>query len=409
MSVRILFLCHRFPFPPKRGGKIRPFNVIRHLSQTHEVTVASLVRSEQEAREGEGLRAYCSAVIMARVWNPAAAWRMVQRLPSRVPSSMGFFYSRQLAGRVAQELRATPYDLILVHCSSVAPYVQDVRGIPKILDFGDMDSQKWLAYARARSIPLSWGYALEGAKMKRAEIALARRFDYCTCTTAAELKTLEDFRTGVPAAWFPNGVDTETFVPTDEPYEADTIAFVGRMDYFPNQEGVINFCRDTLPLIRWRWPAVRLVIVGANPSRSVRRLATLPGVTVTGSVPDVVPIVRRAALTVAPLRIARGTQNKILESLAMGVPVICSPVAAAGVDALPGEHLLTATTPPQYAEAVLRLLARPETRRQFAEAGRARMLSHHSWAASMRKLDAIIDEGLAVAQGAGSAARSALR
>jgi polysaccharide biosynthesis protein PslH len=407
--VRILVLCHRFPFPPKRGGKIRPFNVIRHLSQTHEVTVASLVRSEQEAQEGEGLRAYCSGYIMERVWNPAAALRMVQRLPSRVPSSMGFFYSRRLAERIAQELRSTSYDLVFVHCSSVAPFVKDVRGIPKILDFGDMDSQKWLAYARTKPIPLSWGYSLEGAKMERAEVALAQRFEYCTCTTAAELKTLEDFHTGVPAAWFPNGVDTQTFVPTDEPYDADTIAFVGRMDYFPNQDGVIRFCRDTLPLIRARRPAVKLRIVGANPSRAVRRLATLSGVTVTGSVPDVVPIVRKAALTIAPLRIARGTQNKILESLAMGVPVICSTVAAAGVDAVPGEHLLTATTPQQYAEAVLRVLANRDERQKFAEAGRRRMLSHHSWSESMRKLDGIIDDCLAVAQRGGSVASRAIR
>src|SRR5690349_5245312 len=197
--MKILYVCHRFPFPPKRGGKIRPFNVTKHLARTHDVTVASLVRSTEEARAGEGLAAYCKTYIMERVWNPAAVVRMLGRLPTRTPSSMGFFYSPQLARRITEEVTSAAYDLILVHCSSVAPYVQHVRRTPKILDFGDMDSQKWLAYAAVKPFPLSLGYRLEGLKMQRAEIDLARRFDCCTCTTRAELATLDGFGTGVPS------------------------------------------------------------------------------------------------------------------------------------------------------------------------------------------------------------------
>jgi sugar transferase (PEP-CTERM/EpsH1 system associated) len=397
--VRILYLCHRFPFPPKRGGKIRPFNVIKHLARAHDVTVASLVRSEQEARAGEGLAGYCKAYLMERVWNPAAVLQMVLRLPSPTPSSMGFFYSPRLTRRIAEELASSAYDLVLVHCAFVAPYVRDVRGIPKILDFGDMDSQKWLAYAKVKPLPYSLGYRLEGWKMRRAEIALARHFDYCTCTTRAELATLDGFRTGVPSDWYPNGVDTDYFTPGDEPYDPDTIAFVGRMDYYPNQDGVTAFCRDTLPLLRARRPTVKLLIVGADPSPAIKRLGRVPGVTVTGSVVEVPPIVRKVALTIAPLSIARGTQNKILESLAMGVPVVSSSLAAAGVDAVPGEHLFTADTPETFAAAILRLLGAPQERRRLAKAGRARMLSNHSWTASMRKLDAIIDDCLMRRQG----------
>jgi sugar transferase (PEP-CTERM/EpsH1 system associated) len=388
--VRILYICHRFPFPPKRGGKIRPFNVIRHLGRQHEVTVASLVRSEQEAREGAGLAGYCHKYLMERVRAPAAYLRMVRRLPTGVPSSMGYFYSPRLARRIRRELEQTAFDLIFVHCSSVAQYVSDVSRIPKILDFGDMDSQKWLAFGGFKAFPISIGYYVEGLKLQLEEARLARRFDYCTCTTRAELKTLRGLLAPTPTGWFPNGVDSQAFEPDGTPYDPETICFVGRMDYYPNQQSMLDFCADTLPLIRERRPGVKLLIVGAAPSREIRRLGALPGVRVTGSVPEVQPYVRRAALTVAPLNIARGTQNKIIESLAMGVPVVCSRLAAAGVDVVPGTHLVTADKPAEYADAILRLLADPTERKRYAEAGRQRVLSHHSWHRSMRQVDTII-------------------
>ena len=153
--MKILYVCHRFPYPPRRGGKIRPFNMIRHLSRNHEVTVASLVRSEQEATEGSGLAQYCAHYEFGRVHAPVQVLRMLARLPTTTPSSMGYFYSAQLARRLRDLLGRQRFDLIFVHCSSVAQYVKDVRGIPKILDFGDMDSQKWLEYARYKTFPLS--------------------------------------------------------------------------------------------------------------------------------------------------------------------------------------------------------------------------------------------------------------
>ncbi|MEO8754671.1 MAG: glycosyltransferase, partial [Casimicrobiaceae bacterium] len=246
--MKVLYVCHRFPFPPKRGGKIRPFNMIRHLSATHDVTVASLVRSEEEAREGAGLAAHCARFEMGRVRNSVQALRMVARLPTPTPSSMGFFYSPALARAIGESLRRERYDLVFVHCSSVAQYVHNVRGIPKILDFGDMDSQKWREYARYKPFPLSLGYALEGRKMERAEKQLARQFDLCTATTRAEWDTLEGYHTGVATDWFPNGVDSDYFAPNGAGYDRDTIAFVGRMDYFPNQECMFEFCASTWPL-----------------------------------------------------------------------------------------------------------------------------------------------------------------
>jgi sugar transferase (PEP-CTERM/EpsH1 system associated) len=393
--MNILYLCHRFPYPPKRGGKIRPFNMIRHLHAAgHRVTVCSLARSAAEADESKGIAPFCTAFHIGRVAEPAQAARMVARLPLTTPSSMGYFYSPELARTVDRLLASQRWDLILVHCSSVAQYVEHVTGVPKILDFGDMDSQKWFDYARHKPFPLSLGYRLEGAKMLRAEKRLAGRFDLCTATTRAEWETLESYGTGAATDWFPNGVDTEFFAPTDGAYDADTISFVGRMDYYPNQECMQRFCSDVWPALHARRPALKLAIVGADPSPAIRALADLPGVTVTGSVPDVRPHVRGTALMVAPLAIARGTQNKLLEAMAMGVPVVTSRIAAGGVDAEAGQHLLTADSPGEMAETILRVIESSGERARLAQAGRERMLSRHSWSGSMRRLDGIIERCL---------------
>jgi len=390
--MKILYVCHRFPFPPKRGGKIRPFNMIRHLTAAgHGVTVCSLVRSPEEAEEARGIASHCAGFEMAPVSGPVQALRMVARLPLQTPSSMGFFYSPVLAGRVRRLLATQRWDLIFVHCSSVAQYVEHVSDVPKLLDFGDMDSQKWLEYANYKPFPLSLGYRLEGTKMLAAEKRLARRFDLCTATTRAEWETLEHYRTGVATDWFPNGVDADYFSPVDEPYEPETISFIGRMDYYPNQECMTRFCQDVWPQLKARRPGMKLLIVGADPSPAMRRLGEFDGVTVTGSVPDVRPYIRRSALMVAPLAIARGTQNKILEAMAMGVPVVTSSAAAGGVDAEADTHFLVADTPQQIADAILRVVEDPQLRERLALAGRQRMLDQHAWPHSMRRLDQIID------------------
>ncbi len=389
--MKILFVCHRVPYPPKRGGKIRPFNIIRHLSERgHEVTVASLARTEQERDEARDLQKHCARTIVEVIPNSAAFPRMLAWAPTGRPSSFGYFYSPRLARRIAEEVRGGGYDLIFVHCSSVAPYVSRLAAPLKVLDFGDMDSQKWREYARYRSFPLSLVYGLEALKLERTERLLAGQFDLCTCTTAAELQSLRTLSTAKPSDWFPNGVDADSFRPAQDGYDPDLVVFVGRMDYFPNQQAVLGFCRDALPRLRAKRPGFRFQIVGADPPPHIRALQNLTGVEVTGSVPDVRPFVTRAALTVAPLAIARGTQNKILESMAMGVPVVCSSQAAGGVDAVPGEHLLTADSADEHVTAILRLLESPARRSELAAAARARVLSHHSWPSSMRRLEEML-------------------
>lgn len=395
--MKILYVCHRFPYPPQRGGKIRPFNMIKHLSKSHEVTVASPVRSKKEAEAGAGLAGYCAAYITEVITGPLAMLNIARSLAANQPSSMGYFYSGALYKRIQEAINKTRFDLIFVHCSSVAQYVEQVRGVPSIIDFGDMDSQKWAIYGDVRNFPVNLVYRMEGTRLQKAETRLAGLFDYCTCTTFEEMRTLRSYGVDTPTDWFPNGVDMDYFTPGTEPYEPDTICFMGRMDYYPNQECMQEFCARTLPLIKAKRPNLKMYIVGANPSAAIKKLGTIPGVTVTGSVKDVRPFVHKCAVNVAPLNIARGTQNKILEALAMGVPTVASVQAAMGIDAVPGEHFLTGSSPEEYAEAVVGLLSNSELRRKYSEAGRARMLSHHGWEGSMEKLDRIIEDCLNVA------------
>jgi sugar transferase (PEP-CTERM/EpsH1 system associated) len=357
--------------------------------------VCSLVRSAAEAAEAEGIAHYCDRFFMHRVRESVQALRMILRLPTSTPSSFGYFYSASMARRIRSLLTTEQFDLIFVHCSSVARYVANFRGTPKILDFGDMDSQKWFEYGRFKPFPFSLGYRLEGIKLLAEEKKLAGSFDLCTTTTRGEWERLESYGVDTPTDWFPNGVDSEYFSPTAEQPEADTISFVGRMDYYPNQECMFEFCAHVLPRLRRHRPNLRLLIVGAEPSPAVRRLGELPGVLVSGSVPDVRPYLQRSTLMVAPLNIARGTQNKILEAMAQGVPVVASDVAARGIDAEPGEHLLTGRTHAEYERAIISILSNPRERARLAQMGRERMQSRHDWHRSMRRLDGIIERCLA--------------
>lgn len=388
--MKVLFLCHRFPYPPTQGGNIRSFNMIRHLAGRADLTVASIVHSREEAEAGAGIEAHCARYTAALVPEWRAWLQMLARVPGPSPSSLGYFASGKLRTFIASEVATGNYDFAVVHCSSVAPYLAGYRGLPKMLDFADMDSAKWSLYAQVRPFPLSAVFGLEGWKLARLERRLAGVFDLSTCATAAELETLDAFGTATSTGWFPNGVDTDFFRPTDAAPDPDLICFTGRMDYFPNQQAVEWFARSVMPLIRSRRPTARFVAIGAAPPPAIRRLAELPGIAVTGTVPDVRTYAQRANVSVAPLFLARGVQNKVLEAMSMGIPVVCSTAAARGVDAVPGEHLLTAAGAEEYADRVVELLSDRAGRDALARAGRQRILSHHTWPRAMQTMDELL-------------------
>jgi sugar transferase (PEP-CTERM/EpsH1 system associated) len=260
------------------------------------------------------------------------------------------------------------------------------------MDFGDLDSWKWSDYARTSAFPLSTGYALEAFKLRRVERRLAREFDQCTVTAQGELESYNALGASTPCTVIPNGVDAEYFRPSGNPAQAPpNIVFLGRMDYFPNVAGILDFVKNVFPLVRRQVPEAHLRIVGSNPLPKVQALEKLGGISVTGFVPDVRPHVEDAAVAIAPLSIARGTQNKVLECMAMGIPVVASPQAAKGVQARPGRDLLAGGTPEESASHIVELLRNPELRTRIAEAGRQQVIRAHSWEESMKLLDRVIE------------------
>ena len=392
--MNVLFLCHRLPYPPKRGGKIRPFNMIRHLGRSHRVTVATVARTRDELREGQALREYCHELHVGLVTEPAGWSRFALYAATPYPSTFAYFYSPSLWRTVRGLLGREGFDAIVVHCSSMGPYVAHHAGCRKVMDFGDADSEKWLEYAARARAPLSLGFRWEGVRVRRYERWLGQRFDACSVISAREREVLQG-HVERPLHVIPNGVDLEYFRPSPgaSAYQRRRVVFTGNMSYAPNVAAVRRLAADILPRLRSRHPDVELYIVGMDPSPQVRRLADGRRVVVTGRVDDVRPYLESAAVAVAPLDVARGLQNKVLEAMAMRVPVVASPAAAQGIDAVPGRDLLVAAEPEAFAEAVGSLLADPGRRDCYAEAGRACVAANHNWDRLLARLGDLVVAG----------------
>ena len=392
--MKILFLCHRLPYPPKRGGKIRPFNMIRHLARSHEVTVATLARSAAEEAEGRDLASHCHEVHVGRI-STAAGWaRFGFHALGAFPSTFGYFHSPSLARTVRGLLAARDFDAIMVHCSSMGPYVAGHRGCRKIMDFGDADSEKWLEYARSAPFPLSAGFRLEGLKVRRYERWLGTRFDACSVNAPREREILGRY-VHTPIHVIPNGVDLAYFRPgrtPDRPYAPRRLVFTGNMSYRPNVEAVGHLVGEVLPIVRRTFAEVELYIVGMDPSPAVRRLADGSRVVVTGRVDDVRPFLDEAAVSVAPLRVARGLQNKVLEAMAMRVPVVASQAAFNGINAVAGRDLLVADGPERFAGAVVGVLGDPNRREELAAAGLACVKLNHDWGTLLARLENLVTD-----------------
>jgi len=368
--------------------------MIKHLAARHSVTVATLAHNTQELQEGDKLHEYCDE-LMVEVLPTVTRWRRAfLGLLTSKPSSAQYFWSPRLAHRIVQASRQAAFDRVWVHCAFMARYVADLPCDFKVLDYGDIDSSKWADYKKHRSFPLSLGYGWESRKLRRHEREMGHRFTRCTVTTSSELLEFESLGISKPCTVIPNGVDIDYFTArqgTD--LSKPTIVFVGRMDYFPNVDGMTNFVSRSWPSIRAAVPEAELRVVGLNPVVPVQRLARLPGIQVTGHVPDIRPYAWDAAVGIAPLRIARGTQNKVLEMMAMGIPVVATAEAARGIRAQAGEHLLVASTRDEFVRDVIELLRNRELGRRLALAARAQVVQAHSWPASMAFVDDVLELG----------------
>ncbi|MGH9857571.1 MAG: TIGR03087 family PEP-CTERM/XrtA system glycosyltransferase, partial [Acidobacteriota bacterium] len=338
--------------------------------------------------QGSGLKEFSHEVI-AEILPSHIRWvQAFKALCSSVPSSVAYFHSARLQRRIHQKLRDEEFDIVIVFCAFMAQYVLEWKGGYRILDYGDIDSAKWRDYSRYKPVPLSWGYAWESAKLRNYECRIARHFHQCTVISQGELEEFQQFEVRTPCTIVPNGVDTDYFFYNRELQNGpSTIVFVGRMDYFPNVDGIKYFVREVFPLIREKLPQVELRIIGSNPTKAVRNLVRVPNVSVTGYVPDVRCYLKDAAVAIAPLRIARGTQNKILEAMAMGIPTMATPEAAKGVQCVPGRDFLVAAGPKAFADEIITIIEHATLRKSLAEAGRRQIEQVHTWDRSVDILD----------------------
>lgn len=390
--MNILYLAQRVPYPPNRGDKIAAYHAIRYLARRHAVTVATLADSEQELEYARILESQGFQVEVELRRAFTARVRVVKALIGGGALSIAHYHSPGLERRVARRVRSGGYDVGLVFSSSMGQYVPKSLGVPLVADFVDMDSRKWDLYASSIRWPRSSIYAMEARRLLEWERDLALRSHCTLVSTEIERRDCMRLIPGARVEVLRNGVDLEYFTPETAATSVPQIVFTGVMDYFPNIQAVRYFCDEIFPLVCRAVPRATFVIVGARPTTRVRALGHRPGVTVTGQVPDVRPYLRGSAVAVAPLLLARGVQNKVLEAMAMGLPVVSTPAAFQGAGAPQGEGILVAKSPRAFAELVVQLLLDPARAAQLGRRARSFVEQNCVWENQLSRLETLLFE-----------------
>ncbi|MBV8636381.1 MAG: TIGR03087 family PEP-CTERM/XrtA system glycosyltransferase [Burkholderiaceae bacterium] len=391
--AKILYLAHRLPYPPNKGDKVRSFHLLKHLAARHEVYLGTFVDDPDDWPHLATVSGYCADVCarplkpwLARLKSLSALWR-------DEPMSLRYYRDEDLTRWIRDVCTHHQIEATVVFSSTMAPYAQALN-LPNLVDLVDVDSAKWSAYASNRRWPLSVLYAREGRHLLEFERATVRRAAHSYLVTSQELALFESL---VPEAAgrvsaLCNGVDAEYFdvdVARSSPFVAGTqaIVFTGAMDYWPNIDAVSWFVNEVMPHLTPRWPNLKFHIVGRSPGAAVQALAG-EHVCVTGTVPDVRPYLQHASLVVAPLRLARGIQNKVLEAMAMARPVVAASTLSASLEAQSGHAIVYAQDVQGYVDAINALLQDPERCASLGRAARKCVLEHYEWDAHLQRLDA---------------------
>jgi len=392
--VRILFLCHRIPYPLDKGEKIRAFYQLRAIAERHEVDLFTLVDNPKDLIYRDELAKYCHRLTLSRVFPRAARFRSLPYLLTKTPLTLPYFYSRQLATEVRRALVERSYDRIFVYCSAMAQYVPDATSIPMIMDLVDVDSDKWRQYASRSMFPFSTVYRHEADCLREYERQICKNAESVLVTTELEAQLVRRLSGEIRVHVVSMGIDIDRLTPPPSQPErnAPTVLFIGAMNYFPNQEAVCFFARQVFPLIRQSVPNVRFLIVGRSPGRRVRELEKLPGVEVTGYVPDIEDVLAQAHVSVAPFSITAGIQSKILEALAFGLPVVATQRAVQALATDVAEIIETGETADELASKVVYFLSNPSIARSRGLEGRRRVTAAYSWGRSLEQLLHLVEE-----------------
>jgi polysaccharide biosynthesis protein PslH len=389
--VKILYLVHRLPYPPNKGDKVRSYHLLKHLAARHEVHLGTFIDDPDDEQHLLRVRALCAGLHAARLNPRIAKLASLRGLLTGEALSLPYYRDAGLQAWVRETATRVGFDAVVVFSGVMAQYVPN--GLRHVVDFVDVDSAKWRDYAPEHPWPLSWLYRREFYKLLAFEQRIAAEADCSFFVTDHEVALFRELSPGRPLrlAALGNGVDAEFFAPDPargSPFEPGELplVFTGAMDYWPNVDAVTWFVRDMLPALRERFPSLRFHIVGRSPTPAVQALAG-EAVNVTGTVPDVRPYLQHAAAVVAPLRLARGIQNKVLEAMAMARPVVAagSCVRAIAADAPPG--LSAAEEAGAYVEQLGALLRDGSAADAAGQAARQFVLGAYSWDAHLAGLD----------------------
>jgi sugar transferase (PEP-CTERM/EpsH1 system associated) len=389
---KLLFLPHRLPYPPNKGDKVRSYHLLRYLAERYRVFVGTFMDDPRDEQYIGKLREFCAGLEVVRLNPKLAKLRSLRGLLTGEALTLPYYRDAALARWVEQTVREQGIRTVVVFSSAMAQYVPRGMGLRVLTDFVDVDSAKWSQYAENKRWPMSWIYRREGKRLLAFERQVAERSEASFFVTEAEVAL---FRSLVPDCSarieaVGNGVDHAFFSPdasSASPYRPDEIpvVFTGAMDYWPNVDAVNWFVVDILPALRKKLPTVRFYIVGMKPTAAVRELAG-EHVVVTGTVPDVRPYLEHAGVVVAPLRVARGVQNKVLEAMSMGRPVVVARACAGGIDAEDGTHFSVAEDAAGFVERIVGLLQDPERLAAMGRAAREQILARYSWQAQLEYL-----------------------
>jgi sugar transferase (PEP-CTERM/EpsH1 system associated) len=391
MSAKeILFLAHRIPYPPDKGDKIRSWRLFEHLAKRFRVHLGCFIDDPDDARHMDRLSAMSASAAFIPLTPTRAKLRAGAALLSSKPFSFAYFADARMREYVTK-CRARPLALEFAFSSGMAPYIERAAASSRIVDFCDADSEKWRDYGVRSAQPMRRLFAREAERLTAAETRILNWADAAFAVSDAEAATLNSRPGAVRRATVVrNGVDTAYFAPREADANSPEAVFVGAMDYRANIDAILWFVREVWPLVRAESPDARLAIVGARPVASIRRLNGRAGVIVAGRVQDVRPYLASAAAVVAPLRIARGIQNKVLEAMAMARPVVATGAANAGVNASPGREILIADAPPAFAAEIVGLFNDRSRGERIGAAARARVRADFQWDLQLQLLDAAL-------------------
>ena len=388
----VLYLTNRLPYPPDKGDRIRTFNQIDRLALSNNVYCATFIENERDEMRIRHLQRWCRGVIAIR-WNRriASIKAGLSLLRGRT-LTQGAYANSEMADRILRLSQKISFDAVVCFSSIMAPYIDAVDGTPRrILDLCDVDSGKWADYARQATWPRSWVYGAEARRLRRYERKIVRAADVTTVITQSE-KQLLDVDGDCDVRVVPNGVHPASVGLKPAVRCGPVVSFFGSMNYAPNEQAVRWFAQHVWPMVIRENPLAQFLIVGREPTRAVRRLDGKDGIQVTGAVKDTLPYLDRSRICVAPLQIARGLPNKILEAMAAGRPIVATPKAAACVQADHGKHLLIGGDASEFARLVCELLERGDLVDSYADAGRLFAGRHFDWQTVLDEFENIVND-----------------